>query len=75
MENTNNDEYPSWNPETVFQFVKENILQLLLLLLVFVIIYAVDHITNINAMLYAAAPLSNTILQKKPATSKKMSKK
>lgn len=75
MENTNYDESSSWTPETVFQFVNENILQLLLLLLVFVIIYAVDHITNINTMIYAAAPLSNVILQKKPTTSKKMSKK
>lgn len=75
MENTNYDEEVSnWNPETVFQFVKENILQFLLLLLVFVIIYVVDHITNLNAILYAA-PISNTILQQKPATGKKRSKK
>jgi hypothetical protein len=74
MENTNYDEEVSnWNPETVFQFVKENILQLLLLLLVFVIIYVVDHITNINAMLYAA-PMSNTILQQKPTASKRYKK-
>lgn len=75
MENTNyDDEVSNWNPETVFQFVKENILQFLLLLLVFVIIYVVDHITNLNAILYAA-PISNTILQQKPATGKKRSKK
>ena len=74
MDYTNNDEFPPWNPETVFQFVKENIVQLLLLLLVFIIIYVVDHITNINAILYAA-PMSNTIPQQKPATGKKRSKK
>ena len=74
MENTNYDEFPSWNPETVFQFVKENILQFLLLLLVFVIIYVVDHITNLNTILYAA-PISNTILHQKPSTGKKRSKK
>lgn len=75
MENTNYDEEVSnWNPETVFQFVKENILQFLLLLLVFVIIYVVDHITNLNAILYGA-PISNTILQQKPPTGKKRSKK
>ena len=67
MDYTNPDEVSNWTPETVFQFIKENILQFLLLLLVFIIIYVVDHITNINTMLYAAAPLSNTILQKKPA--------
>jgi hypothetical protein len=72
MDYTNSDEGSNWTPEMVFHFVKENILQLLLLLLVFVIIYAVDHITNINAMLYAA-PMSNTILQQKP--SRKSSKK
>ena len=67
MENTNYDDLSTWTPETVFQFLKENIVQLLLLLLVFIIIYVVDHITNINTMLYAAAPLSKAILQKKPA--------
>jgi hypothetical protein len=72
MDYTNTDEVSNWTPEMVFQFVKENIVQLLLLLLVFVIIYVVDHITNINAMLYAA-PMSNTILQQKP--SRKGSKK
>ena len=70
MENTNYDDFSTWDTETVIQFVKENILQFLLLLLVFVIIYAVDHITNLNTMLYAAAPLSNTILQKKPTNKK-----
>ena len=72
MDYTNSDEVSNWTPETVFQFVKENILQFLLLLLVFVIIYVVDHITNINTMLYAA-PMSNAILQQKP--SRKKSKK
>ena len=72
MDYTNSDEVSNWTPETVFQFIKENILQFLLLLLVFVIIYVVDHITNINTMLYAA-PMSNAILQQKP--SRKKSKK
>lgn len=70
MENANYDDFSAWDTETVIQFVKENILQFLLLLLVFFIIYAVDHITNLNAMLYAAAPISNTILQKKPTNKK-----
>lgn len=72
MDYTNSDEGSNWTPEMVFHFVKENILQLLLLLLVFVIIYVVDHITNINAILYAA-PMSNTIPQQKHAA--KRSKK
>jgi hypothetical protein len=72
MDYTNSHEISNWTPETVFVFVKENILQLLLLLLVFVIIYVVDHITNINAILYAA-PMSNTILHQKPI--RKRSKK
>ena len=66
MDYTNYDEFSKLDIETVFHFVKENTLQLLLLVLVFVIIYIVDHITNINAILYAA-PISNTILQQKPA--------
>lgn len=72
MDYTKTDEVSNWTPEMVFQFLKENTVQLLLLLLVFVIICVVDHITNINAMLYAA-PMSNTILQQKP--SRKGSKK
>lgn len=72
MDYTNSDEVSNWTPETVFQFLKENVLQLLLLLLAFVIIYVVDRISNINAILYAA-PMSNTILQQKP--SRKGSKK
>ena len=72
MDYTNSDEVSNWTPETVFRFLKENVLQLLLLLLAFVIIYVVDRISNINAILYAA-PMSNTILQQKP--SRKGSKK
>ena len=73
MDYTNSDEGSNWTPEMVFQFVKENILQFLLLLLVFIIIYVVDHITNLNAILYAA-PISNTILQQKPTASKRSKK-
>jgi len=69
MDYTNSDEVSNWTPETVFHFVKENTIQLFLLLLVFVIIYVVDHISNINAILYAA-PASNIILQQKPSRKK-----
>lgn len=35
-----------------FSFIKENAIQILLLLLVPVIIYIVDHISNINTLLF-----------------------
>ena len=42
-----------WDINSVFDFIKNNIIQILLFILVFVIIYFVDYIQNINAMIYA----------------------
>jgi len=43
----------NWNIYTVIKYIKLHSVQFLLLFLVFIIIYVVDHITNINAMIFA----------------------
>jgi len=60
MDNIVNNDFSDWNIGSIVHFIKNNIIQLLLLILVFVIIYVVDHIANLNAMLYAM-PLPNMI--------------
>jgi len=50
--NVNNEEITSWNIQSIINFIKQNYIQLLLLLLVFFIIYIVDYIHNINNMLF-----------------------
>lgn len=49
-ENTN--ELSIWNINSIIDFIKKNFVQILLLILVFVIIYIVDHISNINAAIF-----------------------
>ena len=41
-----------WDVNSIINFIKDNYVQILLLISVFVIIYIVDHISNINAILY-----------------------
>jgi len=48
----------SFNIQDILNFIINNYKQLLLLLLVFVIIYVVDHITYYNGLFYG---LTNTI--------------
>jgi len=47
------EEFSFFNIYSLIHFVKNNVLQIGLFLLVFVIIYLVDHITNINMMIMA----------------------
>jgi hypothetical protein len=51
--NVNEDN--SFNIESIIRFSIDNYKQILLLLLVFVIIYVVDHITYYNALFYGLA--------------------
>lgn len=69
MDNIINNDFDSWNMEAIVHFIKNNIIQLLLLILVFVIIYVVDHITNLNAILYAM-PLPTMITSQQANTAK-----
>jgi hypothetical protein len=46
-------DFSIWNIHSVINYIKEHFIQLLLLLLVPIIIYTVDHIANINAMIFS----------------------
>lgn len=41
-----------WDIKTTIDFIKNNYIQILMFLSVFVIIYVVDYISNINAVLF-----------------------
>jgi hypothetical protein len=45
------EEFSFYNFNSIIYFVKNNIIQIFLFILVFLIIYLVDHISNINNML------------------------
>ncbi len=51
-----------WNLNSIFEFVKENFIQILLFILVFIIIYTVDYISNVNALIFAIpSPIPTSI--------------
>lgn len=45
------------NIYTILNYIKNHYVQFILLIFVFIIIYTVEHITNVNAALYAV-PIS-----------------
>jgi len=52
MEGATNSDNPFKDINSIIIYIKENIIQIFLLVLVFVIIYVVDHIANINSMIF-----------------------
>ena len=55
-----------WNLNSIIEFVKENFIQILLLILVFIIIYTVDYISNLNAVIFAIqTPIPTSISTQK----------
>jgi len=64
-----------WNFVSIINYIKDNIFQFILLFFVFVIIYVVDHISNINAAIIANSmtlqPLPQIQKQKKHKKFKK----
>ena len=50
--NNNEDELSLWNIHSIFHYIIEHYIQFLLLLLVPLIIYMVDHISNINSIIF-----------------------
>jgi hypothetical protein len=52
MENSIYDD-SDWKISNIYEIIKENVASFLLLFVVFGIIYVVDHISNINTILYA----------------------
>jgi putative effector of murein hydrolase LrgA (UPF0299 family) len=54
----NYNEKEKLNIGFIINYIKEHFIQILLLLFVPVIIYIIDHITNINQMLMSGIPLA-----------------
>lgn len=51
INDTYNDELSIWNIYSIINYVKDNFVQFILLISVFIIIYYVDYINNINTAL------------------------
>jgi len=49
----NYENLSEWDLISIINFIKDYFIQLLLLILVFVIIYIVDHISNINTIIFS----------------------
>lgn len=75
----NQEEFSLWNIQSVFLHIKNNIIPFLLLLLVPIIIYTVDYISNINNVIFnfqfplidKLKPHKNTIIPSKIKITKK----
>ena len=52
-DNNNNNELSIYNFKSIVHFIQNNIVQIILFILVFVIIYVVDRLTHFNTMLVA----------------------
>ena len=52
MRNNADNELSIWNINSIINYIKDYYIQLLLLLLVPIIIYIVDYVSNINAILF-----------------------
>lgn len=50
---TYEDELSIWNMNSIFTYIKDHIIQILMLISVFIIIYVVDHISNINTTIFS----------------------
>lgn len=51
MDNSEN-ELSIWDINTIVDFIKNNYIQIIMFLSVFIIIYVVDYISNINSVLF-----------------------
>ena len=78
-----NDDVFEWNMYTILNYIKVHYIQFILLIFVFIIIYTVERITNINAALYGittslsstSIKANNTIIPKKIKNTKKIRNK
>jgi len=61
----NYQEISIWNLNSIINYLKDNFIQILLLILVFVIIYTVDYISNINTMIFSNTQALPILKQKK----------
>lgn len=77
-----NDDVFEWNMYTILNYIKVHYIQFILLIFVFIIIYTVERVTNINAALYAiptaisgsSIKANNAIIPKKIKNTKKNKK-
>lgn len=67
MERIEDNEFSIYDFHSIKNYVTDNFVQILLLFLVFLIIYAVDYISNINTIIMAQM---NNISIHKPKTRK-----
>jgi len=47
-----NEYFSLWDINSITNFIKDNFIQIVMLLLVFVIIYVIDYINRVNVILY-----------------------
>ena len=65
------DELNIYNINSIFNFITKNYIQIFLLILVFIIIYIVDHISNINAVIFGLpSPIPNASQQQQQMQTK-----
>jgi hypothetical protein len=74
MENSDYNNYSDWNIITIVNFIKENISPMLLLFSVFFIIYIVDYVNNINAILYSIPAVNIQMNNKNQSSNSKKSR-
>jgi hypothetical protein len=74
--NIEDDDFSIYNINSIINFCKNNWFQLLLLLLVFIIIYVVDYISNINTIIFGLpSAIPGTPDLQKPVKPSKIGKK
>jgi hypothetical protein len=74
MEYKNVDDIPIWDITSILKYVKANWFSFLLFILVFIIIYVIDHISNINAIIYGAPQIIPGLSNSTSTSGKKIPK-
>lgn len=69
------EELSIWNFNSILNYIKQNFIQILLLFLVFVIIYIVDHLSNINATIFSMPSVIAGLPSIKPTIVKRRNSK
>jgi hypothetical protein len=74
--NIDNEDIDFFNIDSVIKYISSNYTQFLLLILVFLIIFIVDYVSNLNNMIYGATQVIPGIASSaKPDEIKKTNKK
>jgi hypothetical protein len=47
------EELSFWDIKSIFNYIKNHFIQLILLCFVFIIVYVIEHVTYINAMIFS----------------------